>query len=239
MTVPKPIYCRPDAHDCFLRHLPNVETSSGLLGAAVAISMHEIPDVQPDVVKHRIKLFSDRVRNRVRGDDKEALIAHLHHVLFEEERFGGNHDDYYNALNSYLPVVLEYKQGIPITLTLIYKCIAEGLGLKVHGINAPGHFLARIEMEHAWTIVDPFFNGQILSREEALERIETIIGRNLHTTGIERRQSDSNKVPLDPMFPRATHRVWIARMIRNLCVIFEQECRDQDVAAMTELLQLL
>ena len=239
MTVPEPLNCRPDAYDRFLQHRPNLETASGLLGAAVAISMHELSDVRPQIIEHQIGVLSDRERNRVCGNDKEALIAYLHQVLFDEEGFSGNCDDYYNAHNSYVPIVLERKRGIPLTLTLIYKCVAERLGLTVHGINAPGHFLARVETEGAWTMVDPFFNGQILSPEEALERLEKMIGRRLPAADFEQYRPGSNEVPMDPMFPRATHRDWIARMIRNLCCVFDQEEREDDLAAMTELFRLL
>ena len=57
----------------------------------------------------------------------------------------GNVDDYYNPANSYLPGVLRTQRGLPITLTLIYKCVGEQLGLTVYGINSPGHFLAAVE----------------------------------------------------------------------------------------------
>ena len=76
-------------------------------------------------------------------------------VLFEEEGFAGNLERYYNALNSYLPVVLNARRGLPIVLGLIYKAVGESAGLLVEGINAPGHFLVRIEtdsgIDGAWT----------------------------------------------------------------------------------------
>ena len=49
--------------------------------------------------------------------------------------------------NSYLPAVLRTKRGLPITLVLIYKCVAEGVGLVVRGINSPGHFLAAVKTD--------------------------------------------------------------------------------------------
>ena len=64
-----------------------------------------------------------------------AVLAHLHEVLFDEEGFAGNVDDYYNVANSYLPVVLETRRGIPISLTLLYKLVAERLGLPVQGVK--------------------------------------------------------------------------------------------------------
>jgi regulator of sirC expression with transglutaminase-like and TPR domain len=77
----------------------------------------------------------------------------------------GNATDYYNPRNSYLPLVLKTREGLPITLTLVYKCVLDGLGLTVHGINAPGHFMAGVESadadgaEPARMLVDPFEGG--------------------------------------------------------------------------------
>ena len=66
---------------------------------------------------------------RVRGNQQQALLAHLHQFLFEEQGFAGNSNDYYNPFNSYLPALLQTKLGLPISLSLIYKLVAERLGL--------------------------------------------------------------------------------------------------------------
>ena len=54
------------------------------------------------------------------------------------QQFGGDGAVYSSPLNSYLPAVLETRRGIPITLALIYKAVAERVGLEVDGINLPG-----------------------------------------------------------------------------------------------------
>ena len=64
-------------------------------------------------------------------------------VLFDELGFHGNHDDYYDPANSYLHQVLQRKRGIPISLSVLYMCVGARLGLKMVGVNAPGHFLLR------------------------------------------------------------------------------------------------
>jgi ABC-type dipeptide/oligopeptide/nickel transport system ATPase component len=95
----------------------------------------------------------------------------MHAVLFEEEGFAGNLDRYYNALNSYLPAALNTRHGVPILLSLIYKVVGQWAGLTVKGINAPGHFMVRVRCDNAWMIVDPFFGGQMLTRDEAFDRL--------------------------------------------------------------------
>jgi regulator of sirC expression with transglutaminase-like and TPR domain len=91
-------------------------------------------------------------------------------VLFEEEGFTGNTDDYYNVANSYLPVVLQTRRGLPITLSLIYKAVAERLGLRVWGIGLPGHFIVGFvevlgsEMEWSDDLLQPITNRHWLTR---------------------------------------------------------------------------
>jgi regulator of sirC expression with transglutaminase-like and TPR domain len=186
-------------------------------------------------VESQLDALSSRVRKRVSSSRPSAILAHLHRVLFDEDGFAGNPGDYYNARNSYLPCVLESKRGIPITLVLIYKCVAEGVGLSVAGINAPGHFLAEVEMDGRPTLVDPFYGGRVLSREEAVKQIEGTTGRPASPIS-----GDSMRVDhTDPLFKPATHREWIARLIRNLRGVYADTGRKNDVEAMGELFELL
>ena len=239
MKAPHSTYCRPAAYRLFCSQLDAIETTNGMLRAAIAISMHELKDVRPRAVEHRIGMLANRVKNRVQGGSQDALIAHLHQLLFDEECFRGNQDDYYDSRNSYPSLVLERKRGIPIALAMVYKCVANRLGLDVHGVNAPGHFLVRIKLEGAWTFVDPFFGGDILSRTEAIQRIQRLIGRDLPELATEIEDADVAENSLDPRFRIASHRDWLARMIRNLQGVFERRGSEKDIMAMRELAKLL
>ncbi len=217
--------CRRAAYALFRDQLPALETTEGLLNCAIAISLHELGDVDISETYADLDVLADEVRWRLHSDNRDATVAHLHEVLFEENGFGGNTDAYYSASNSYIPLVLETRRGIPISLTLIYKVVAEKLGLFVEGLNSPGHFLARVDGAGEPMIVDPYFGGKLLSRDEAFARIEQMTG----TT-----------VPRDVSYLLpATHHQWIARMLNNLQCVFAAEGRQQDLAAMTELQGLL
>ena len=141
----------------------------------------------------------------------------------------GNIDDYYNPANSYLPDVLRARVGIPVSLVLIYKRVADPLGVTVHGINSPGHFLAEVEDNESTgsqsTFVDPFFGGGVLNEQEVAERIDEAAGRPL---GLSPSQ-----------LSRATHRQWLARMLNNLIASFASLGHDREVCAMQELQELL
>lgn len=220
-----PDYCRRDAYDLFASQLAGIDSVESLLLAAIAIAMHALDDVSAEVELRRLRDLSAAVRSRVRRNDPQALLAHLHEVLFEEEGFIGNHDDYYSPLNSYLPAVLASKRGIPITLTLVYKAVAEQVGLPVDGVNAPGHFLARVHVGQDVMLVDTYSRGKVLTSEEAYQRIEEVTRRPVQRT--------------PELLQTATHRQWLARMLANLRNIFSTTGRNADLAAMNELRALL
>jgi len=218
-------FCHPEAYRFFAEQLPILHTREGLLRAAVAISMHALDDVDPERVEQRLDILSLRVRERSPSLREAAILANMHAVLFEEEGFAGEMDRYYNALNSYLPAVLNTRRGLPILLSLIYKVVGERAGLTVQGINAPGHFMVRVRCDNAWMIVDPFFGGQVLTRKEAFDRIDRVAGQCLPRT--------------QQMLAVATHQQWLVRILGNLRQLFATEGRRDDLAAMTELAQAL
>jgi len=220
-----PLYCRPTAYECFRDHVPRLDTPDSLLRCAAAIAMHELPEAEPEECIGRLARMGAKIRRRVRCRNERALLAHLHDVLFEEEGFTGNEEDYYRPDNSYVPRVLKTKRGLPITLTLIYRHVGQKVGLKIHGVNAPGHFLAGVDTCEGRMFVDPFDRGRVLTRREVFERIQATAGSSIKRS--------------EKLLCTASHRQWIARMLNNLQAVFAFQGRMQDLAAMQELQQLL
>jgi regulator of sirC expression with transglutaminase-like and TPR domain len=224
-----PAYCRPAAFHMFAQQLADVETTAGLFRAAFAIALHERPEASLAEAETIVENLTDTVRKRVRSGSTEALLAHLHDVLFEVFGLRGNAKDFYHPANSYLPDVLRTRLVIPISLTLVYKRVAEPLGLVVHGVNAPGHFLAEVEIpgrRHAKPMyVDPFFGGGVLDEGEVAGRISQATGR---------------PVRLAPeILARATPGMWLSRMLNNLQASLAARGQERDVCAMQELQELL
>jgi regulator of sirC expression with transglutaminase-like and TPR domain len=221
-----PDHCRRPAFDLFSAQLRRLDAPECLLRAAIAISMHELDAVEPNAVEAEIQGIADAIRARLRSDDPQAILAHAHGVLFDEMGFRGDERDYYHPRNSYVPAVLERRRGLPITLTLIYKSVLERLGLRVHGIAAPAHFIAAVEAgPGAPTLIDPFFRGRAVNPDEAARRAEQVLGQQV---------DDPHAV-----LPRATHRDWIMRMLQNLQGSFARAGRTEDLAAMLELRAIL
>ena len=224
-----PAYCRPVAFAAFRQTLAHLDGIDGLFRAAWTIATHELPDADLPAGETIVENLAEAVSSRVRSPQPQAILAHLHDVVFEIFGLRGNAEDYYAPANSYLPEVLRTRQGIPITLTLVYARVASELGLRVHGINAPGHFLAEVENgdlgRPGSMYVDPFHGGSVLTVEEALRRISEATGRHV--------------VDQPQLLVRATPEQWLDRMLNNLQASLAAAGQERDVFAMQELQQLL
>ncbi|MCA9259814.1 MAG: transglutaminase family protein [Planctomycetales bacterium] len=220
-----PVFCRAAAFRHFIERTSSVSCRFDLFRAAWTIAEHEHPDASLEEGEAIIVSLARTVNRRVRSQNPEARLAHLHDVLFEIYGLAGNVEDYYNPLNSYLPYVLQSRRGIPISLTLIYCCVAELAGIETFGINAPGHFLAEVPMGQergsASMYIDPFYGGVVLHEDEISGRIAAATGKPVRAETLR--------------LTRAAPRDWLARILNNLQASFAAADRQRDVLAMQEL----
>ena len=134
-SAPQPHYCSTAAYDLFAQQVQDLEAEGALLRAAIAIAMHEMPELEYQVIEDQITEISNEILSRVHSDNPRALVSHAHQVLFEEQGFQGNQENYYDPGNSYISQVLATRRGIPITLALVYKEVLERIGMSVTGIS--------------------------------------------------------------------------------------------------------
>jgi regulator of sirC expression with transglutaminase-like and TPR domain len=187
-----------------------------LLESAVALAQDDMPGLDVQAVLARVDELADRLRRRVPAD--AALMQRLrllNHYFFQELGFGGNVNDYYDPRNSLVPVVLDSRRGIPITLAVLYLEVAAQVGLKAHGISFPGHFLVKVSLPRGEAVIDPF-SGQSLSREALEERLAPF--RQARAAAVD------DEVPTGLFLQAASGREVIARMLRNLKEIHRSRC---------------
>ena len=96
------------------------------------------------------------------GATPRETIQCMARYLGQEQGLMGSGDDYYHPRNGYLPWAMEFRCGLPITLTLIYMLVGLRLNIPIEGVAAPGHFLGRLD----GLIFDPYRQGRILSEGE-------------------------------------------------------------------------
>lgn len=127
--------------------------------AALALSRldHEGADLDPylgllDEMEQRLRVVGEGAET-VDGQ-AEALAQ----VLHGEFGFVGDAASYDAPLNADLIRVLDRKQGLPVSLSILYVAAARRLGWKAWALNMPGHVLVRVG-EEPFMIIDPFHGG--------------------------------------------------------------------------------
>lgn len=209
------------------QQLPILHTPSGLLRASLAVAMHALDDLDPEREERNVRALADQVRAQCTTPSNDALLAHLHEVMFEQWQFCGNCADYYSPLNSYLPAVMQLRRGLPVTLCLIYRVVGAWVGLDVVGLNLPGHFLVgvRERSDGPRLIIDPFHRGQVLTPGEACRRATLALGGQ-HAVTAEH-------------LVEISHKKWILRLLSNLEQFFVARGHAIDAKAMGEMKALV
>ncbi len=183
-----------------------------LMRAALCIATHVYPELQPSESLQRIAKLAQRAQNKIdSAQDIETVAKKLCGFLYTQIGFSGNKNNYYDPDNSCINRVLETRQGIPISLALVYISVGEALGLLIEGIGFPGHFLIKVakiypENEQGETrIIDPF-SGQVLDLNDCKALFKASSGN----------ASDFKNEYLKVISKRA----FLQRMLRNLKAIY-------------------
>lgn len=154
-----------------------------------------------------------RTRLPPSGGAEEKLIA-LNQFLFDDLGYTGNADDFYDPRNSYLNDVIDRRTGIPITLAVIYIELGRRIGLPLEGVSFPGHFLVRLRVRGGVLVLDPFAAGEPQSKDDLRKRLECVIPEG--ATG----RLPAADLPLEHFLEPASNRQILARLLRNLKVIY-------------------
>jgi regulator of sirC expression with transglutaminase-like and TPR domain len=173
---PLPLQARvPQIAEDLLRALN--EPGEALAPAALAIARVEYPALDSEPYLHRLERMGEAAAGRLQRDSP-VRIATLNAYLFEELGFSGNRD-YDDPRNSLLNEVLDRRLGIPITLAVIYLEIGRRAGLRLEGVNFPGHFLVRAPAGAGAIddqIIDPFHAGALLSEVDCRHLLRQHVG---------------------------------------------------------------
>jgi regulator of sirC expression with transglutaminase-like and TPR domain len=154
----------PPCRLAFAHLVKQPEAAIDLAEATLLIAKEEYPDLDVTAYLARFEDMGAEVRRLVGpGEDPHRLIAGLNEHLFQRLGFRGNTDDYYDPKNSFVNEVLDRRLGIPITLSAVYMEVGRRIGLQVHGVGMPGHFLVKYVGPSEEIVIDPFTAGRIVS----------------------------------------------------------------------------
>ena len=178
------------------------EKAVNLFKASLLIAKIDDPSIDVAYYEQQLKLMAGEVRDKFKeSDDVDAKLKKMLSYLFEENGFHGSRQDYYNQANSYMNRVMDDREGLPITLSVLVMELARQCGiLDVVGVGAPGHFILKQLREAEDQYIDPFDGGKLLTIEEA----EALV-----------RENSGRSISVDEL-PVSTKREIVLRMLRNL-----------------------
>lgn len=180
--------------------------------ACLLIAQDAYPGLDVPHYLSSIDTLAKKVKSRLPGDAfTEQKVVVLNRYLFDELKYSGNVDDYYDPRNSYLNQVLERKTGVPITLSILYMEIGQRLGLRIQGVSFPGHFLVKLRVSGGQLVLDPFASGEAQSETDLRGRLAQVV-----------RGRDADDLPISQLLEAATPRQILARLLRNLKGIYLQ-----------------
>ena len=192
-----------------------------LAEASLLLAQDAYPRVDVPDYLTRLDEIARAIKRRLASDAfAEQKVIALNFYLFNEMRFSGNIEDYYDPRNSYLNEVMERRVGIPITLAILYLEVGRRLGLNLKGVSFPGHFLVKLTVKRGQLVLDPFTGGEAQSESDLRQRLAQVLPGG-----------QADKVPLDRFLETATPREIIARVLRNLKNIYMKTARLENALA--------
>jgi len=187
--------------------------SVDLLRSALLIARLDNENFDLDSYLEKADLLASKIeKSFTKSSTQEEKLLILVKQLFGEMGFHGSTLDYHHRSNSYMNEVIDDREGLPITLSILLIELANRLDLPVSGLGLPGHFMAiykedppgeKLGKPKSRELLIDSFGGKIVSREEA-SRI----------TGVTLDEED---------FEPVSNRDIITRMLRNLIQSAERE----------------
>lgn len=187
------------------------------------IARYGYPDIDTEAYRRRLnEMAADiRVLGGMRATPIDRFMK-MRSYLFSELGFAGNQHDYYNPDNSFINKVIDFRRGIPITLSVVMLLVGRRLDLQLHGIGMPMHFLVQYDDGTRMFFVDPFNAGMIITQEQC----RSLLASN----GIQ-----FTSAMLAPVEPGEI----LERMWRNLFLAYQKSGRTEEVTRIAKILHFV
>lgn len=156
-----------------------------LAPAALAVARVEYPSLETTPYLALLDRMGEEAAARIGPTGhapSETTLKAFNEYFYDELGFTGNRERYDDPRNSFLNEVLNRRTGIPISLAVVYLEVARRAGMRMAGVNFPGHFLLRapqptgVRRSDEVTIVDPFHAGAFLSEADCRQLLRQHVG---------------------------------------------------------------
>ncbi len=180
------------------------EDAEDLTQASLLIAKLDEPDVDVQPYLDKLRGMAEEVQGKLHGESDEIKqLKALDHYLFRENGYHGGRQEYYHRANSHLSRVIDDREGMPITLAILYIDLARRLGVKVEGIGLPGHFVVGLPQpypEESAPFIDVFEQANRLTLSDVKKLVRANTDRALRP---------------EDLLPQSTSQI-LTRVLHNL-----------------------
>lgn len=165
-------FSRQEADNKLLVFCLNQGEDFDLEQSALLLARTQYPEINCEAYSAILDGFAADLRERLDlNGEPIRILRTINEYLFQELRFTGDQENYYDPENIYFNRVIDRRTGTPISLSLIYLLVARRLCLPMAGIGLPGHFLCRYQSTRAELYVDVFHGGKLMSKVDCVKQV--------------------------------------------------------------------
>jgi regulator of sirC expression with transglutaminase-like and TPR domain len=114
-----------------------------------------------------------------RQPDVETAAHALGQILGKRYGYGGNEDTYDDLTAANLMAVIDDRAGLPVALGILYIHSARAQGWLASGIDFPGRFMVRIEIDGERAILNPFDGGAVMQTHDLRDVLKLTMGNDV------------------------------------------------------------
>ncbi|MEM7012811.1 MAG: transglutaminase family protein [Verrucomicrobiota bacterium] len=148
------------------------EADIDLFRASLLIAKLANQEVDVDAYLARLDQMASEITDSLPDEPSEAdRINAVRKFMFEDNGFHGSRLEYYHASNSFINEVIDDREGIPITLSVVFMELARRVGsTTIHGVGLPSHFVVGYEPDEGdQQLLDVFEGGEEIERRDAAQ----------------------------------------------------------------------
>lgn len=181
-----------------------------LVRAGVFVAQHLYPRVTAEEVEAEMEEMAAELEPLLPPPAERytmRMINTINKYLYGRLGYKGA-TNYLDPDNSCINMVLKRREGLPLTMSLVYMELAKRVGLPMQGVNLPAHFMCRPTGDGLEFFIDAHANGKITFLQDAEERLSVVYGI---------------PVEINPEFLKhtdITNRAFLLRLLFNLKRIY-------------------
>jgi regulator of sirC expression with transglutaminase-like and TPR domain len=158
---------RLEAEDALAAAGASPDTRFPMYEAALSCALHEDGGRDPSHARRLVEEAEARLKDRLPLERPEDALCE---TLGGDLRLTGDLFTPDDPANADLISVCDRRCGLSIALGLVYLEAGRRAGLKVAGVDFPGHFLLRVETDEGPIALDPYAGGRVVMPSELTRR---------------------------------------------------------------------